>query len=130
MTIQQPVSSERAAAAMELVSKRAKLRAELMQNEDVRWLMARAEQKGARDKASYLIFSLLLAVETYAQGDKMLAGQVMDDALTHFLAEYKAALGEEATLVATRALIHNIALFLPKQQRDAIHAVVGKHGGR
>jgi hypothetical protein len=108
-----------------VISAETKRRAELMRNEDVRWLMARAETKGGQDVSSYLLYSMLLALETYSGGDKMRAGQIMDDALTHFLAEFKAALGDEATSAVAGSLIWNISLFLPAGPRDRIQAILG-----
>lgn len=129
MTIQgQPVATERAIAAMEAMKARNKRMVELLKNEDVRALVTRAEQKAAQDNSSYMLYSLLLAIETASEGNKLAAGQVFDDAITHFLAEYEAALGKEAVVIAARSMIHNIALFLPDKLRDQVHAVVGKRG--
>lgn len=72
---------------------------------------------------------MLLAVETLAQGNKLVAGRAFDDALTHFLADLRAELGDGFAANAAALLIRNIALFLPEQKRDMVLAALDA-GGR
>jgi hypothetical protein len=130
MSAQGGLSVERAVKAMELVSQAKARRTELLKNEDVRALIEKARRESAQDNSAYMIYALLLGIETYSKGDKMYAGQVFNDALMHFLSEYKAAFGEETTTETVSALIHNMALLLPETLRARVNQAIGMTGGK
>ena len=96
----------------------------VLQEDSVRRMLASAQEAAAGEASAYFLHSMLLAIETLANGNKMVAGRAFDDAMTHFLADLKAELGDEYATGAAILLIRNIALFLKPGDRDAVHALL------
>lgn len=102
----------------------ARSKAVLMQPMDVRQLVAREKNRTAEEASSYFLHAMLLAIETLGGGNKLMAGRAFDDALTHFLADLKAELGDGFASNAAGLLIRNIALFLAAEKRDRVLAAL------
>lgn len=84
--------------------------------------LARAET--AEQTSVYFLHSMLRMIEHLAGGNKLFAGRAFDEALTAFLSDVQAELGEEASAMAARLLISNLALFLDEAKRNAIFEVL------
>lgn len=96
--------------------------------EEVRRVVQRAKAETADEASAYFLHAMLLAIENLAQGNKLVAGRAFDDALTHFLADLKAELGDGFAANAAALLIRNIALFLDGRKRDMVLAALDVEG--
>ncbi len=88
-------------------------------------LVIERQLDGARAEATektlvHVLQGMLLMTEGLANGNKMLTGRVIDEAMTNFLADLKAELGPEVTANAAALLIRNIALFLDDRRYDMV----------
>lgn len=97
---------------------------QLLQHEAVQRLIMRTKVDTADEASAYFLHAMLLAIEHLASGNKLVAGRAFDDALTHFLADLKAELGDGFAANAAALLIRNIALFLPPPKRDMVRAAL------
>lgn len=95
---------------------------------DIQRMLARAKAETADEASAYFLHAMLLAIENLAQGNKLVAGRAFDDALTHFLADLKAELGDGFAANAAGLLIRNIALFLRDTKRDMVLAALDTEG--
>ena len=102
--------------------------AQLLADERVQRLIVKVKLDQADEASAYFLHAMLLAIEHLAQGNKLVAGRAFDDALTHFLADLKAELGEGFAANAAALLIRNIALFLPPTKRDQVLTAVNVVG--
>lgn len=87
-------------------------------------LLTRTKLDAADEAAAYFLQCLMIGIENLAQGNKLVAGRAMDDALTHFLADLKAEIGAGYASNAAELLIRNIALFLTPKKRDMVLAAL------
>ena len=92
--------------------------------QELRGYVDRAKQETADEASSYFLQSHMLAIETLSGGNKLAAGRAIDDALTHFLADLKAEIGDVYAASAAKLLITNIALFLAPEKRDMVLAAL------
>jgi hypothetical protein len=91
---------------------------------ELRAYVNRAKQETADEASSYFLHALLLAIETLAQGNKLAAGKAIDEALTHFLADLKAEIGEGYAASAAKLLITNVSWFLPDDRGNMVRAAL------
>lgn len=96
--------------------------------DEMRRMVTRAKAETADEASAYFLHAMLLAIENLAQGNKLVAGRAFDDALTHFLADLKAELGDGFAANAAALLIRNIALFLSGAKRDMVLAALDIEG--
>ena len=92
--------------------------------ESVQLAIDRARSETAQEAGTYFLGAILMAIEASAKGSKLAVGQSFDDALTYFLADVKAELGDEMAIKGAICLIHNIALFLDPERRDKVMAAL------
>lgn len=97
---------------------------QLLANERVQQLIVQSKIDAADEAGAYFLHIMLLGIENLANGNKLVAGRAFDDALTHFLADLKAELGEGFASNAAALLIRNLALFLRAKQRDLVLAAL------
>ena len=97
-------------------------------SEEGRRLVARTKAETTDEASAYFLHAMLLAIETLAEGNKLVAGRAFDDALTHFLADLKAELGDGFSSNAAGLLIRNIALFLSPTKRNMVLAALDVEG--
>lgn len=95
----------------------------MMPNE-LRAYVDRAKAETSDEAASYFLQAIMIAIENLSGGNKLAAGRAIDDALTHFLADLKAEIGEVYASNAAQLLITNIALFLSPEKRDMVLAAL------
>lgn len=96
--------------------------------DDMRRMMARTRAETARETSAHFLYTMLLSIETLFDGSKPQAGQLFDDAITHFLASLKAELGDGYTSNCAAIMIRNIALFLDGRKRDLVLAALDVEG--
>jgi hypothetical protein len=91
---------------------------------ELRAYVDRAKAETSDEAASYFLQAIMIAIENLSGGNKLAAGRAIDDALTHFLADLKAEIGDVYASNAAQLLITNVALFLAPDKRDMVLAAL------
>src|SRR5215831_12093208 len=94
--------------------------------EEVNALITKAKVDTADEANAYFLHAMMLAIQHLANGNVLVAGRAIDDALTHFLADIKSSpdLGPKYAENAAAHLMRNISLFLSPARRDMIMAAL------
>ena len=87
--------------------------------EEMQRIAKRGEEEGKRQAAAHFLYGMMTTNETLFDS-KPDAGQLLDDAITHFLAALQAEIGKGYASNCAATLIRNIALFLDPGKRDRV----------
>jgi hypothetical protein len=98
----------------------------LLQNPEVQALITKTKQESAEEASTFFLGVMMLAIQNLHQGDKLRAGQALDDAISNFMIDLATEMGETYTASAAAGLIHNIALFLPTDRRERVLAALSR----
>lgn len=99
---------------------------ELASNEMVQRMLVRREWEVVEKMSVYSVQKALENVEEIAEGNILVTGRVLDEALTGFMCLLQAEMGTGFAADAAGLLIHNLALFLRPEQKMAVQMAVAR----